>query len=150
MYARLIAERLERGQLAKPKSDGNVSVGLTVNEVILDYLRHADEYYRDTPKEREKIRLSLRPIRNLDSRTPAAEFGPLGLKAVRSEMCQSLARTTTNHCVGVIERMFRWTVGNELVPSGVYEGLRAVEGLKRGRSEARETAPIRPVPDEVV
>ena len=149
-YARLIAEWLERGQQTTPKPAGDVPSALTVNEVILAYLRHADEYYRDTPKEREKIRLSLRPIRKLYGRTPAAGFGPLALRAVRSEMCQSLARTTTNHRVGIIKRMFRWAVGNELVPPGVYEGLRAVEGLKRGRSDARETAPIRPVPDEVV
>jgi integrase len=36
-------------------------------------------------------------------------------------------------------------VENELVPSSVLEGLRAVRGLQRGRSAARETEKVKPV-----
>jgi integrase len=46
--------------------------------------------------------------------------------------------------------MFKWAVENELVPSAVYHGLQAVAGLKKGRTEARETQKIRPVDDEHV
>jgi integrase len=42
--------------------------------------------------------------------------------------------------------MFGWAVENELVPSSVIHGLDAVRGLERGRSAARETAPVKPVP----
>jgi integrase len=41
-------------------------------------------------------------------------------------------------------------VSYELIPSSVYEALRTVAGLRFGRSEARETEPIRPVPRELV
>jgi integrase len=41
-------------------------------------------------------------------------------------------------------------VANELVPSDVHHGLAAVDGLREGRSEARETEPVRPVPDAYV
>jgi integrase len=146
-YARLVAEWLQRGRQTRPTNSGAASGGLTVNEVILAYLRHTDEYYRDSPKEREKVRLSLRPLRTLYGRTDSAAFGPLALKAVREEMGRTLARTTVNHRVAVIKRMFKWAVGSELVPPAVFEGLRAVEGLKKGRTQARETEAVRPVPD---
>lgn len=44
-------------------------------------------------------------------------------------------------------RIFKWAVGEELVASSVYHGLQAVQGLRRGRSGARETRPVRPVSD---
>ncbi len=37
-----------------------------------------------------------------------------------------------------------------MLPSSVHEALRTVPGLKRGRSEARETEPVGPVPVAVV
>jgi integrase len=46
--------------------------------------------------------------------------------------------------------MFRWGVENEIVPPSVLHGLQAVAGLRRGKSDARETAPVRPVADAVV
>ena len=61
-----------------------------------------------------------------------------------------LARTTINQRVGRIVRLFKWAVENELVPPGVHHGLKAVAGLQKGRSEARETEPVRPVPDAPV
>ena len=41
-------------------------------------------------------------------------------------------------------------MAEELAPPSVYEGLRAVSGLKRGRTEAREPEPIIPVPEEAL
>ncbi|MGE3180102.1 MAG: hypothetical protein AB7N71_00590 [Phycisphaerae bacterium] len=49
-----------------------------------------------------------------------------------------------------MRRIFKWGVENERVPPSVYHGLAAVAPLKRGRSDARETEPIRPVPDAYV
>jgi integrase len=43
--------------------------------------------------------------------------------------------------------MFRWAVENEMVPSSVYHGLQAVAGLQKGRTKARETEPVKPVPE---
>jgi integrase len=43
--------------------------------------------------------------------------------------------------------MFKWAVAEELVPPSLYHGLQAVPGLKKERTAARETAPVRPVDD---
>ena len=46
--------------------------------------------------------------------------------------------------------MFKWGVTEELVPSSVYESLRTVEGLRKGRTTAPETKPVLPVDEAVV
>src|SRR5262249_12827500 len=43
-----------------------------------------------------------------------------------------------------------WSVSEGLVPASVWHGLRAVEGLKKGRCGARESAPVKAVPDTLV
>ena len=46
--------------------------------------------------------------------------------------------------------MFKWAASEELVPSAVFHSLQTVAGLKRGRTDAQETEPVKPVPDEHV
>ncbi len=123
----------------------------TVNEVLLAFLRHADGYYvhpDGTPTSEVKyVRESVRVARRLYGHTPAREFGPLALKAVRQAMVDGgLARTTVNGRVNRVRRVFKWAASEELVPFAAYQALTAV----RGRSAARETEPVRPVPREAV
>jgi len=49
-----------------------------------------------------------------------------------------------------IRRMFKWAVAEELVPASVSQALAAMPGLRRGRTDARETEPILPVDDATV
>ena len=58
-----------------------------------------------------------------------------------------LARRNVNKRTGMVVRMFRWAVENELVDATVWHSLQAVEGLRAGRSAAKETAPVSPVAD---
>ena len=46
--------------------------------------------------------------------------------------------------------MFSWAVEEELVPGSIMHALREVKGLRRGKTDARETEPVKPVPDENV
>jgi integrase len=122
--------------------------------MLLAYLEHVDAYYVKNGKpttEPVNIRLALRPLRRLCGATMAREFGPSRLKAVRQDMVASgLCRNEVNKRVRRILRAFKWAVGEEMVPAIVHHGLRAVEGLRRGRSNARESEPVRPVPDAFV
>jgi integrase len=104
-------------------------------------------------------------LRALYGHTRAADFGPLSLKAVQRatadggwmtelEKAEQLkrgkpvgrSRGVTNQRVGLVRRMFRWAVENELVPPSVLHGLQAVRGLQKGRRGARETELVKPVP----
>jgi integrase len=145
-YNRVIAEWLASGGQARPAGEP-----LTINETILAYWRHAKDYYRNSPGEMARIREAVRPLKQLYGHTPAKDFGPLALKAVRQAMIDSgLARKTINMRIGAIKRMLKWAASDELIPAAVFHGVQAVDGLRFGRSDAKETEPIRPVPDAFV
>ncbi len=60
--------------------------------------------------------------------------------------CRNLINQQTSR----VKRLFKWAVGRELVAPGAYHALQAVDGLKVGRSGARESDPVTPVADAVV
>lgn len=128
---------------------------LTIDELIAGYLRHAEQYYikdgRPTSSH-EEITRSLRPLHELYSATPVAEFGPLALKALRQHMVHrgTWCRTTINRAIDIVKRMFKWAAENELILADYHHRLRTVSGLRKGRSYTREPHPVRPVPDEHV
>jgi integrase len=128
---------------------------ITVNELFLAFLDHGERHYRgpdgNTTGELREYKLVSRHVRQLYGDTPVADFGPLKLKAVRQGMIDAGAcRGVVNQRIGRLRRMFKWGVGEELVPPAVYHALAAVAGLQRGRTEARESEPVKPVADEVV
>src|SRR5262245_627564 len=95
--------------------------GLTVSELILAFWRHAEQHYRAADRlasrELDSLRTALRPLRRLYGPTPARDFGPLALRAVREDMVASgLCRTTVNARVNRVRRVFKWAVSVELVP----------------------------------
>jgi integrase len=52
--------------------------------------------------------------------------------------------------MGRIVRLFKWAVSKELIPQTVHQRLTTVEGLREGRSPARESPPVTPVADATV
>jgi integrase len=152
-YHRVIAEWVARGRLLQGAVDETTSTGtndLTINEMLLAYLQHADTHYLKNGQptsEPVNIRLALRPLRELYGDMLAREFGPRRLKAVRQAMVNSgLCRNEINKRVRHVLRAFKWAVGEELVPPSVHHGLKAVPGLRRGRADVRESKPVKPVP----
>ncbi len=149
-YDQAIAEWIVNGRAYQPSTDD-----LTIVELVDRYLPFVTSYYRHsdgTPTvEQDKIKRSMLLLVELYERTKAKSFGPLALKAVRDAMTKhGWCRNHINQSVGRIRRLFKWAVENEIVPSNVLHGLQAVAGLKAGRSEARESEPVRPVSQDHV
>jgi integrase len=63
---------------------------------------------------------------------------------------EGLARRFVNKQIGRIRRMFAWAVEAELLPVEVHQALLRVQGLKKGKGEAREKARVKPVPEAYV
>jgi integrase len=63
---------------------------------------------------------------------------------------QILSRKVINQRIDHIRRVFKWAVSEELVPSSVYEALKTVAGLRRGRCGTYDKPKVRPVPAEHV
>jgi len=146
-YDRLVGEWLAHGRTI-PTTGPDPTY--TVNELLAAYLKWAKGYYGES-SELANTKLSARPLKALYGRTPVSEFGPLKLKSVRERMiADNLCRNEVNKRTGRIKRIVRWATENELVRPEVYHGLQAVRGLARGRSAARESEPVKPVPDAFV
>jgi integrase len=160
-YKRVIID-WEANQRRLPRSARS---DLTIAELIGRYWKHVESYYRHadgTPTgEVQAMRYSLRPLNFLYGQAVAVEFGPAMLKSVRELMIRGyehnkygpqepVCRTLINARVKRIRRMFKWAVGEELLPASVHQALCAVEPLKRGRTIAKESNPVKPVARAVV
>lgn len=139
-YDRLITEWLAAGRHL-PVQRGETG-GLTIAEVMARYLRHVRNYYvkagRPTDTQAH-IKLVLRALRQSYGDTPAADFGPLRLKAIRERLLAAgNSRRYINTQIGRLVQMFKWAVEEELVPPSVYQALNAVSGLRKGKTTAPE------------
>ena len=160
-YARLIAEHF--GSRCPPAIDpAKELAALTINQLILRYWReHVAEYYVKNGKPTDRqyhVKLALAPLRKLYGRTPAWEFGPKKLKAVRNDILEEGMRTRgglnrgyVNDHVGIIKKMFRWAVSEEILPRDIGPALcaqlDAVENLHKGKDpRATEGKKVPPAP----
>ena len=145
-YHRLLAEWEANGRELHVAKDE-----ITVVELSARFLKWAESYYRradgTATGEAGNFAVVVGPLNRLYGKTPAAEFGPRSLKCVRDELVKrGLARTSINRAINRLRLMFRWAVEEELLSASVHEALRSVRALRRGRSDATESAPVRPVP----
>jgi integrase len=204
-YDRLISEWLAKGRRLQPAPVAEGGIPISLNELMLAFVRHAQEHYRredgTATNELAECKAALKPLKHLYGTLPVADFGPLKLKAVRKHMadlrryfvrfrmkvcddertlerhvwehnfrrsaggkCQirwqkqwrdaevlreghALSRGVINNRVRRIVRMFKWAVGEEMAPQSVWQALRAVAGLEKGRAAVRETEAVKPVPE---
>lgn len=143
---------------------------VTIMDLATSFLEHAETYYRRSDgtatNEYRNMREAIRFATNVYGDLDVSQFTPLKLKVVRQKMVdheitvtrkkvvhvirKGLSRKLVNQNVSRIKKVFKWGVENEMVPPSIYHGLIAVEGLKRGRSSARETPDVKPVPEDVL
>ncbi len=145
-YDRLIGQWLAQGR--RIQNSGNPAQ-ITITELVAAYWEFARRYYTkhgEPTGQLPGVKVTLRWLRRAYGPTPAADFSPLALRSLQQQMIEAdLSRRYINDNCGRIKRLFRWAVSQELVPVEVYQALLTVPGLKRGRSNARETLPVPPV-----
>ncbi len=154
-YDRLIAEWLADGRRSYQSQPQAQSPSRSINELIAAYWEYAQAYYRKpdgtSTQEIQTLRQALRPLILLYGETQSEKFGPLSLKAVREAMIRKgWCRSHINKQISRLKSMFRWGTEQEMVCGSVFHALLAVKGLKRGRTDASESDPVRPVPDELL
>lgn len=131
---------------------GDAPAPTTVGQLVTAWLSHCRVSYPARPGKRSSTftnaRDATRPLLDLYSAHPIAALGPVELQAVRLFMVDlKLSRGTINDRVARIRRMYRWAVDRGWVPSEAVEAL-SIDGLRRGRSQAREAEPRHAVPIE--
>jgi integrase len=147
-YNRLVGEWLANGRRLPP-AEVPGEAPPTVADVIVAFMAHAREHYVKAGRQTQEVanyKIALRHLRGMYAHTPAKDFGPLALEAVRNGMVAAgWARTNINRMVGRLRSVFRWAVSREMVPPQVITALEALPPLLAGRTKAAESEPVEPV-----
>ena len=126
----------------------------TVVELVDAYLDFAQGYYQKNgqpTRSLDNIKRAIKVIKATYGREPVGDFTPLRLLAIQTQLATAEhTRSYVNKTVGIIKRMFKWGVSRGLVPPQVHTALATVEGLRMGRTIAKEPKRILPVDDTVV
>lgn len=152
-YEREIARYLSaRVESQEQGPDRVLSSDCSVVELCRAYLAHCQHYYQKRGKPTTQVNVvknTLRPLRRLFGLTRAADFRAADFRAYRDHLEREgeLARDTINARLARVRLMFRWAVEQELLAEDVWARLRAVQGLKKGRTTAREARKVPPVDD---
>jgi integrase len=150
-YRRLTSEWLAAGGILVSSSPNEI----TIAELLAAFWKHADTHYVDADgnptSERATYKTLIARFRKAYGPTLAKEFGPLKLKAFRQMLVDAkLCRKSVNRTVCRVRSIFKWGAENELISPSLVAGLKCVAGLQYGKTEADETNPVRPVPNEFV
>src|SRR5262245_58162025 len=147
-YGRVIAQWEARGR----RLDDAVPAELTIAELLVRFLRHAETYYGVGSKEYDHFEKTTVPLTDTYPHKPANDFGPAELKVVRQRMIDfhDWSRNVVNRRVNRLRQIWKWAVEEGLVPAGTWHALLVVQGLRAGRTTARETPERKPVPENVV
>jgi integrase len=124
----------------------------------LEYWQEIQSYY--SPSERCTQKQALRVVNQHYGSLPTAQFTPQNLELVRDAMIagdvsltpprRPWSRKQVNDQIHRICAMFKWAVSKGKLPVAVYQALKTLSALRRGRTTARESEPIRPVPLEII
>ncbi|MBA2707235.1 MAG: recombinase XerD, partial [Gemmatimonadaceae bacterium] len=153
-YDRIIGEwRANSRTVSKPLRKGSTSAAadITVAELLVAFWEYAQEHYQrkgQPTSEQANFRPIIRMLRLTYGDQPASEFGAIALRAMRQQMIDAgWSRKNINRNVGRIRQIFNWGLGRQKIPaSSAYLSLDKVEPLLEGRTKARESAPVKPVP----
>ncbi|MFP4192934.1 MAG: tyrosine-type recombinase/integrase [Candidatus Hydrogenedentota bacterium] len=139
--AQRFAEMLARYQAGEPVTTRARHDALRIVEAVDRYLAYATSYY-DAPLA-DSIRRSLLRLCELYGREPLDELSPKKLKTLQQHLVQkgALTRYGINRTTEDVRRFVKWCVSEELCPPAVYDALRCVAGLRRGKTAAPEPEP---------
>jgi integrase len=131
---------------------------VTVRDLVAAFLTHAEVYYRHpdgTPTSQVRtFAWAARDLLDSHADTPAAEFEPADLRALRDRWAtarvrgdgQRWTRAAVNVALKKVKAIFDWGAAEGYVPEANAALLAKVKGLPPQRSAAREPGPVRPVP----
>ena len=124
------------------KNHNTADSGLSVAELLLAFKRHADGYYCKDGKKTAEVdcfKSAMRAVRELFALIPARDFSPLNLKTVQQKyVAAGWSRGFANKSMNRVRHVFKWAVGEGLVPVTTWQALQAVSPLKAGHTTAHD------------
>lgn len=90
-------------------------------------------------------------LHSLDAKTLVVDYTPARLKELQKHLShRKLKRGYINGVCARVKRMFKWGVGEGLVPETTYNALALVPGVRKGRTAAVESESVQPIEWEQV
>lgn len=131
------------------KWDGKLST------LIQKYHQHNISYYLPPSKQATQIKWAIFPLAEKFPNTQADDFTPLNLKEfqkiiIKNPLKYKWCRKIINRRIGYIKNMFKWAASEMLISIHTYTALTTVEGLRRGRTTAKESKKVLPAPADAV
>jgi integrase len=127
---------------------------VSVADLCFQFLAYAEKHYPqdvDGTPEFVKCKGVIERLVRKYGMLPAKNFGPLRLKEFQAEsITLGHSRRYINSQANRVRRIFKWGVSEELVDVEVWQGLVSVNGLRQGRTEAREVPKRQPVSWDLV
>lgn len=149
-FDKIIAE----WEAAHAERKTTVSVDLTVSRLAVLFMQHADKEYRRNgvpTGEAKNFRYALRSLTHHFHGVRCVDFGPKKLKQLQQMLVEEgLAQQTINGWIRRIKQVFDWGVSEELVSVNVSQALKAVHGLRVGKTSARAPEPKEAVDEKHV
>lgn len=141
-YRDFIAQLMGRPELPPTAS----AAGLTVSELAMHYLAHAESYYGDSGEFRN-VSVAVTDFVKLFATEAGPKLGPLHLLKYQEALVSGgYARKTINARLSRVKRCLKWCASRQLIEPAIYHGACTVDGLRAGRSDATELPPVQPVP----
>ncbi len=147
-YNRLKTEWIANRHLPKGKTTS--SNRTTVSDLCNAFLDHSETYYGKS--EQTNFELACRPLSDLYSTLKADDFEVVAFRACREWWLSDPKRSRqyVNRQMKRLVHVFKWGAGDGLIPATIYQTLACVAPLKKGRTTARDTEPVKPVSDAIV
>jgi len=136
-YNRLKSEWLlnRHAEKFQPKA----SVGPFIADICNAYLDHAEKYYRGST-EYVNLELAIQPLGELYAEIPATGCSVVQFRACREWWLSDPKRSRQyiNKQMKRLLRVLKWAVGEGMIPASIYDSLRYVPALMKGRTDAPE------------
>jgi hypothetical protein len=150
-YEELVRKRISGRAAEELEARVQVASDLTISELILSVLRHAKADSVKDGRQSSEFGVNvptLRMLRERHDHESVTTFGHLKLLTLRDQWAADwIVRTQVDHRMKSVRRMFSWGVSRQLVPPGILEAVKTVEGLRKGRCNARKGRKLQPVPN---
>jgi hypothetical protein len=143
-FNRLVAEYLTN------PSFGIEKTSLSVAEAVVQYLRFAQGYFRNSKEYTEFCR-ACRPLVERFGDMHVSEFSVQEFKAYRqSWIAKGSARGYINKQCQRIVAVIKWWIAEKIVAPTLVTEVKCLAPLRRGRCDCPESEPVRPVDDKTV
>jgi integrase len=146
-YAQLIARLAATA--TQPDAPQRVGEPVTLQKVVAEYLKYARGHYADANGSPSSayataVRTLQVPVELFGDR-PADQFDPRAMRATMEQwVAKGWVRASINKSLGVVKRAFRWAAAEGWVDPATHQRLMTVEGLRAGRTVARDNPKVMP------